>query len=35
MNDERVDQRDWMQSSGIIQHLTLHTDDGEILVTSP
>jgi hypothetical protein len=26
--------RDWIQSSGIMQHLTLHTDDGEILVTS-
>ncbi len=26
--------RDWMQSSGIMQHLTLHTYDGDILVTS-
>ena len=26
--------RDWMQSSGIMQHLTLHTSDGDILVTS-
>ncbi len=26
--------RDWMQSSGIKQHLTLHTQDGEIVVTS-
>ena len=26
--------RDWMQSSGIMQHLTLRTYDGDILVTS-
>ncbi len=26
--------RDWMRSSGIMQHLTLHTQDGEIVVTS-
>jgi hypothetical protein len=26
--------RDWMRSSGIMQHLTLRTYDGEIVVTS-
>jgi hypothetical protein len=26
--------RDWMQSSGIMQHLILHTYDGDIVVTS-
>jgi hypothetical protein len=26
--------RDWMQSSGVMQHLTLHTYDGPIVVTS-
>ncbi len=26
--------RDWMQSSGIMQHLTLHTHDGHIVVSS-
>lgn len=26
--------RDWMQSSGIMQHLTLRTLDGNIVVTS-
>jgi hypothetical protein len=26
--------RDWMRSSGIMQHLTLQTQDGEIVVAS-
>ena len=26
--------RDWMRSSGIMQHLTLHTYDGTLLVSS-
>jgi hypothetical protein len=26
--------RDWMGSSGIMQHLTLHTQDGDLVVNS-